>query len=93
MPEVGTVLRTKYENYKESFQNLQEYVLQYLVAKYKKGVDLAPLTRKLEDVDISSKEPTATTGTGNRDPTEIAKKRYELELKNTWMGQISWKTI
>ena len=26
-------------------------------------------------------------------PTETAKKRYELELKNTWIGKISWKTI
>ena len=55
MPEVGAVLGTKGENSKESFQNLQESVLQYVVENYKKGVDLEPLVRKLEDIDLSSK--------------------------------------
>ena len=60
--------------------------MHYVVENYKKGVDLAPLMRKLEVVELSSKEPTAPTGTRNRDPTEISKKRYELELKNIWIG-------
>ena len=47
MPEVGAVLGTKDKNYKESFQNLQECVLNYVVENYKKGVDLAPLIKKL----------------------------------------------
>ena len=47
MPEVGAVIRTKDENHKESFQNLQECVLQYVVENYKKGVDLDTLVRKL----------------------------------------------
>ena len=47
MSDVGTVLGTKYNNFRESFQNLQESVLQYLVEKYKKGIDLSPLTRKI----------------------------------------------
>ena len=81
MPEVGAVLRTKGENYKESFQNLQECVLQYVVSIYKKGEDILPLNRKIEDFDQSSKKPTAPTGTGTRAPTEISKKRYELELE------------
>ena len=67
MPEVGAVLGTKDENYKESFQNLQECVLQHVMENYKKWVDLVPLIRKLEDVELSSKEPEAPTGTGNRD--------------------------
>ena len=54
VPEVGTVLGTKDENYKESYQNLQDCVLQYVVENYKKGVDLAPLISRLEDVDLSS---------------------------------------
>ena len=91
--EVGAVLRTKDDNYNETFQNLQECVLQYVVENYKKGVDLAPLIRKLEDVDLSSKEPTTPTGPGKRAPTEIAKKRYELEPKNNWIGQIFWKIL
>ena len=74
MPEVGTVLGTKDENYKESFQNLQECVLQYVVANYKKLVDLTPLIMKLEGVDLSSKEPTAPTEIRNRAPIEIARK-------------------
>ena len=65
--------------------------MQYVVENFKKGVDLVPLIRKLEDVELSSKEPIVPTGTGTRAPTEITKKRYELELKNTWIGQISWK--
>ena len=52
MPEVVIVLGTKDENHKESFQNLQECVLQYVVTNYKKGVYLEPLIRKLEDVDL-----------------------------------------
>ena len=55
MPEVGAVLRTKDNNFKEILQNLQEIVLQYVMANYKKGVYLAPLMRKIEDVDLSSK--------------------------------------
>ena len=47
VPEVGAVLGTKDKNYKESFQNLQECVLNYVVENYKKGVDLAPLINKL----------------------------------------------
>ena len=75
------MLGTKYKNYKEIFKNLQECVLQYALVKYKKGLDIAPLIMKLEDVDISSKEPISPTGTGTRSPTEITKKRYELELE------------
>ena len=63
-----------------------------MVEKYKKGLYLAPLIKKLEDVGLSSKEPIAPTGTGTRDPTLITKKRYELELKNAWIGKISWRT-
>ena len=50
------------------------------MANYKKGVDLASPIRELEDVDISSKELTPSTGTRNKGPTEISKKRFELEL-------------
>ena len=55
--------------------------MQYVVENYKKGEDLAPLTKKLEVFDLSSKEPTLPTGTGNKGPTKIDKKRYKLELK------------
>ena len=54
--EVGSVLRTKEEKYKESFQNLQENVLQHVLENDKKGGDLALLIRKPGDVEISSKE-------------------------------------
>ena len=64
-----------------------------MVEKYKKGVYLAPLIRKLEDADISSMKLKPPTETGNKVPTEIAKKIYELELKNTWIEQIFWKII
>ena len=60
---------------------------------YKNGVDLDPLIRKLKGVDLSSKEPTAPTGTGKRAKKEKAKKIYDLELKIIWFGQIYWKTI
>ena len=93
MPEVCAVLRNKDKNYKESFQNLQECVFQYMVENYKNEVDLVPLISTLKDVDLSSNKPTAPTGTGNRDPKEISKKIFELELGKIWIGQISWKTI
>ena len=64
-----------------------------MVANYKKVEYLEPLIRKLEEVDLSSKEPTAPTGTRNRAPIETAKKRYKLELRNTWIGQIYWRII
>ena len=63
------MLRKKGDNYKQILQNFQDFVLQYGVKNYKKGVDLAPLIRKLEDVDLSSKEQISPTGTGTRDPT------------------------
>ena len=37
--------------------------------------------KNLEVFDLSSKEPTLPTGTRNKGPTEIYKKRYKLELK------------
>ena len=86
MPKVGAVLCTKEENYKEILQNVQECVLQYMIEIYKKGVYLAPLTRKLEDVDLSSKEPKVLIGTINRAPTETDTKIYESEMKNAWIG-------
>ena len=53
--EFGAVLGTKYDNFKEIFQNLQESVLQYVVANYNKGLYLAPLVSKIEEVYLSSK--------------------------------------
>ena len=52
--------------------------MQYVAVNYKKGVDLVPLIRKLEDVDLSSKEPIGPTVTGTGSIKEITKKRYEL---------------
>ena len=75
------MIDTKYNNFEESFRNLQEQVLQYVVKNYKEGLDLAPLLRKLKGVDLSSKYPTATTITGNKGTTEISKKIYVLELE------------
>ena len=55
LPEVGEVLGSKEENFKERFQILQEIILQYMVENNKKGVYLALLTRKVEYIDISIK--------------------------------------
>ena len=49
------MLGTNDENYKKTFQNLKGCVLQYVVENYKKWVDIVHLTRKLEDVYLSSK--------------------------------------
>ena len=62
MTESGAVLRIKDKNYKENFQNMQENMLQYVVVYYNKGVELAPLIRKLEDMYLSIKEPGPPTG-------------------------------
>ena len=45
--EVDSVLGTKDNNFKESFQNFQESVLQYVVENYKKWVDIVTIIRKL----------------------------------------------
>ena len=45
--EVDSVLGTKDDNFKESFQNFQESVLQYVVENYKKWVDIVTIIRKL----------------------------------------------
>ena len=42
-------------------------------------MDLAPLFRKLEDVDLTIKEPGPPTGHGNEGAPDIAKKRYEVK--------------
>ena len=91
MTGVGAVIGTKGENYKESFQILQENELQYVVANHKKGVDLSPLIRKLEDVDLSSKEPGPPTGHRSKGSSNISKKRYEIQLKIMWLVYIPWK--
>ena len=74
------MLGTKAKNYKEIFHNLQENVLQYAVVNYKKGVNLLPLNRELEDVDISRKEPGPTTGPGIKGAFDKANKRYKIQF-------------
>ena len=60
--ESGAVLRIKDKNYKKFFQNMQENMLQYVVVYYNKGVELAPVIRKPEDMYLSIKEPGPPTG-------------------------------
>ena len=81
MPEVGAVIRTKDKNYEGSFQNLQENMLQYVVANDKKGADPAPIIGKPEDVYLSRKEPGTPTGPGSKGASDIAKKRHEIQLE------------
>ena len=69
--KVVSVLGTKDKNYKEIIQNLQENVLQHEVENYYKGVDLAPLTSKLEDVDLTNNELGPPTGSGSKLPSYI----------------------
>ena len=52
-----------------------------MVENYKKGLDIAPLIRKMEDVDLKSKEPISPKVTGTRAPIELTKKIYELKLE------------
>ena len=85
VPKFGSVPGTKGENYKEKCYNLQENVLKYTVKNYKKVVELAPLIRKLEYVDLSRKEEGPPTGPGNKGASGIAKKKYEIQQKQ--LGQ------
>ena len=48
MPEIGTVIGKKDENFKEIFQKFQESVLHNVMSNYKKGVDLATLIRTID---------------------------------------------
>ena len=75
MAKVGAVLGTKDENYKESFQNLQMIVLQYVVENYIKGVNLAPLINTVKEVDLTSKEPGPPTVFGSKGASDVTKKR------------------
>ena len=49
-------------------------MIQYIVKNYKIGVDLAPLTRKLEYMELSSKEPGPPPGPRSKGASDIAKK-------------------
>ena len=69
------------EIFKEIFKKLKREIIKVFGGKLQKGLYLAPLIRELEKVDISVKELIPPTGTGNRVPTEITKKIYELELE------------
>ena len=54
-------------------------MLQHVVANYKKGADPAPTIGKLEDVDLSIKEPGPPTGPGSKGASDTAKKRHEIQ--------------
>ena len=56
-------------------------MLQYVVANDKKGADPAPIIGKLEDVELSRKEPGPPTGPGSKGASDIAKKRHEVQLE------------
>ena len=44
-------------------------------------MDLAPFIKKLKDVDLTRKEPAPPTGPGIKGDFYIAKKRYDIQLK------------
>ena len=56
-------------------------MLQYLVTNYKRVVYLAPLIRKLKDLDLSNKEPRPLKGYVIKGASHKAKKRKEIKLK------------
>ena len=52
--EVGAVIGTKSENRtKELMTLLQEKISSYVMREYKKGRDIIPLIKKIEEVDIT----------------------------------------
>ena len=78
-PDVGAVISTREDNGKKSFNRLQDHILQYVMEKYEKGVDLAPLIRNLKEVTLDNKH---TTPPGDKDDTPATPpelKRYEMK--------------
>ena len=60
--EVGAVIGTKSENRnKDSMTMFQEKISSYVMRTYKKGRDIVPLIKKIEDVDITKWKPTTPT--------------------------------
>ena len=47
----------------------------------RKWVDLAPIISKIEDMDLTSKEPGPPTGTRSKGASNISKKRYKTHKK------------
>ena len=58
--EVGAVIGTKSENRnKDSMTMFQEKISSYVMRNYKKGRDIVPLIKKIEEVDTTKWKPTA----------------------------------
>ena len=58
-------------------------MLKNVATNYKKGVYQGTLIRKLKVVDLSIKELVPPIGPGRKVALDIAKKRYEIQLKKT----------
>ena len=85
--EVGAVIGTKSENQtKDSMTLFQEKLASYVMRKYKKGRDIVPLIKKIEEVNTSKWKPTtptaATATTGSTVP-----EAEMLEYKLLYLGR------
>ena len=64
--KVGAVIGTKSENRtKELMKVFEEKISSYVMREYKKGSDIVPLIKKIEEVDVTKWKPaTPTAATG-----------------------------
>ena len=57
--KVGAVIRTKSEHRtKDPIRLFQEKIVSYVMQEYKKGRDIVPLIKKIEDIDTTKWKPT-----------------------------------
>ena len=60
--EVGAIIGTKSEyRPKDSMTLFQEKIASYVMREYKKGRDIVPLIKKIEEVDITKWKPASPT--------------------------------
>ena len=58
--EVGAVIGTKSENW-DSMTLFQEKIASYVMREYKKGRDIVPLIKKIEEINTTKWKPTTPT--------------------------------
>jgi len=78
--DVRAAIGTREENGKESFNRLQDHILQYVMEKDEKGVDLVPLIRNLKEVTLDDKEMTPP-GDDDKPATPPELKKCEMKLR------------
>ena len=80
--EVGAVIRTKSQNQtKDSMTLFQEKIVSYVIREYKKGRDIVPLIKKIEEVNTTKWKPTTPTAATRKEVPAAEMLEYKLLYK------------